>query len=79
MKKILVLIYGLGRILTFIDKLADEELEKLKDKIKELKKDKESLIGKISKRLSELKFRNKCLKFVVKKILPDYKEQKTHN
>ena len=71
---------GLGRIQTFIDKLKDEELEKLKDKIKELKKDKESLIDKISKRLLELKFeknhsiKSKCLKWIVKKILPDYKE-----
>ena len=47
---------GLGKIQTFIDKLNDEELEKLKDKIKELKKDKESLIDKISKRLLELRF-----------------------
>ena len=76
---------GLGKIQTFIDKLKYEELEKLKDKIKELKKDKESLIDKISKRLLELKFKEnnsikpKCLKWIVKKILPDYKKQKTHN
>ena len=36
---------GLGK--TFIDKLKDEELEKLKDKFKELKRGKESLIGNI--------------------------------
>ena len=57
---------GLGKIQTFIDDLKDEEFKK-KDEIKELKKDKESLIGKISKRL-------KGLKWIVKKILPDYKE-----
>ena len=33
---------GLGKIQTFIDELKDKELEKLKNKIKELKKDKES-------------------------------------
>ena len=70
---------GLCKIQTFIDKLKDEESEKLKDKIKELKKDKESLIDKISKRLLELRFeknhsiKSKCLKWIVKKILPDYK------
>ena len=31
---------GLGKIQTFIDKLKDEELEKLKEKVKELKEDK---------------------------------------
>ena len=36
---------GLGK--TFIDKLKDEELEKLNNKIKELKRAKESLIDKI--------------------------------
>ena len=71
---------GLGRIQAFSDKLKDEELEKLKDKTKELKTDKESLIDKISKRLLKLKFEKnhsiklKCLKFVVEKILPNYKE-----
>ena len=44
---------GLCKIQTFIDKLKYEESEKLKDKTKELKKDKESLIDKISKRLLE--------------------------
>ena len=71
---------GLSKVQAFIDKLKDEELEKLKDKIKELKQDKESLIDKISKRLLELKLKkknstkSKCLKWVVKKILPDYKQ-----
>ena len=71
---------GLGKIPTFIDKLKDEELKKLKEEIRELKKDKESLIDKISKRLLELKLKknhsikSKCLKWIVKKILPDYKK-----
>ena len=42
---------GLGKIQTFIRKLKDDELKKLKRKIKELKDEKESLIDKISKRL----------------------------
>ena len=72
---------GLGKIQAFIDKLKDEELEKLKDKIKELKKDKKSLIDKISKRLLNFKVEKKehsiklkCLKWVIEKILPNYKE-----
>ena len=71
---------SLGRIQAFIDKLKGEELEKLKDKIKELKKGKELLIDKISKRLLGLEFKpnhsikSKCLKWIVKKILPDYKK-----
>ena len=70
---------GLGKIQTFIDDLKDEEFFK-KDEIKELKKYKESLIDKISKRLLEFKFQKnhsiklKGLKWIVKKILPDYKE-----
>ena len=44
---------GLGKIQTFINKLKDEELKKLKDEIKDLKKDKESLIDKISKKYCE--------------------------
>ena len=64
----------------FIDKLKDEELKKLKDEIKELKKGKESLIDKISKRLLELKFKEdnstkaKYLNWIVKKMLPQYKK-----
>ena len=48
---------GLGKIQAFIGKVKDEVFKKLKDEIKELKKDKESLIDKISKRLLELKFK----------------------
>ena len=46
---------------------------------------KKSLIDKISKRLLELEFKSnhsiksKCLKWVVKNILPNYKKWKTHN
>ena len=64
---------GLGKMQKFIDKLKDEELKKLKDEIKELKKGKESLIDKISKRLLELKFKEdnstkaKSLNWIVKK------------
>ena len=64
---------GLGKIQRFIDKLKDEELKKLKEEIKELKKDKKWLTYKISKRLLELKFeknysmKSKCLKWIVKK------------
>ena len=49
------------------------------------KSTKTSLIDKISKRLLTLKFKSnhsimtKALKGVVKKVLPDYKEWKTHN
>ena len=71
---------GPGKIQTFIDKSKDEELEKLKDKIKELKKYKKSLIDNLSKRLLELEFKqhnaikSKCLKWVAKNILPNYKK-----
>ena len=56
-----------------------KENEELRKENKKLKKGKESLIEKISKRLLELKFekhnpiKSKCLKWVAKKILRDYK------
>ena len=46
---------------------------------------KKSLIDNLSKRLLELEFEKhnsiklKCLKWIVKKILPDFKKWKTHN
>ena len=49
------------------------------------KSSKKSLIDKISKRLLELEFKSnhsiksKCLKWVVKNILPNYKKWKTQN
>ena len=48
-----------------------------------MKKRKESLIDNISRRLMELKFekhnsiKSKCVKWIVKKILPDYNEKHT--
>ena len=40
-----------------------------------IKSTKKSLIHDLSKRLLELEFKsNQCLKWIVKKILPDYKE-----
>ena len=72
---------GLGKIQAFIDKLKDEELKKTKDEIKKLKNKKELIIDKISKRLFKLKFKKKshsiklkCLKWIVKKTLPNCKE-----
>ena len=53
--------------------------EELKKENKELKKDKESLIDDLSKRLLELEVETnhsiklKCFKWVVKKILQNYK------
>ena len=65
-------------------KKENEELrtgnEELRTENEELRKDKKSLIDKISKRLLELKFekhnsiKSKCFKWIVKKILPDYKQ-----
>ena len=49
------------------------------------KQTKKSLINNLSKRLLELEFKSnhsiksKCLKWVVKNILPNYKKWKTHN
>ena len=49
------------------------------------KQTKNSLIDNLSKRLLELEFKSnhsiksKCLKWVVKNILPNYKKWKTHN
>ena len=48
------------------------------------KSTKKSLIDGLSKRLLELEFnsnhaiKSKCLKWIIKRILPDYKEEKTH-
>ena len=58
--------------------------EELKKENKELKQ-KESLIGDLSKRLLELELKphhsmkSKCLKWVIKKVLPHYKKSKRHN
>ena len=55
-----------------------EEINKIHRHIKKLTK--KSLINDLSKRLLELEFekhnsiKSKCLKWIVKKILPDYKE-----
>ena len=57
-----------------------KENEELRKENEELRKNKESLIDKISKRLLGLEFekhnsvKSKCLKWIVKKILPEYKE-----
>ena len=54
--------------------------EELKKENKELKKEKESLIDNLSKRLLELEYKSNhsiksnCLKWIVKKILPNYKK-----
>ena len=54
--------------------------EELKKENKKLKKEKEALIADISKKLLELEFKSnhsiksKCLKWIVQKILPDYKK-----
>ena len=57
-----------------------KENDELRKENEKLKKDRESLIDKISKRLLELEFekhnsiKSKCLKWIVKKVLPDYKK-----
>ena len=59
--------------------------EGLKKENKELRKDKGSLIDHLSKRLLELKskssqsIKSNCLKWVVKKILSNYKKRITQN
>ena len=78
---------GLGEIHKFFDEFKRREIknlkkenEELRKENEELKKDKESLIDKTSKRLLELKLekhnsiKSKCLQWIVKKILPDYKK-----
>ena len=60
-----------------------EEINKIHRHIK--KSTKKSLIYDLSKTFLGLKFKlnysikSRCLKWIVKKILPDYKEWKTHN
>ena len=60
-----------------------KEINKIHRHIK--KSTKKSLIDDLSKRLLELEFKSnhsiklKCLKWIVKKILRDYKELKAHN
>ena len=60
-----------------------KEINKIHRHIKKLTK--KSLIDDLSKRLLELEFnsnhsiKSKCLKWIVKKVLPDYKEWKTCN
>ena len=65
-----------GRVSAYIAKSIKKQTEKWTKK---------SLIDDLSKPLLELKFeknhsiKSKCLKWIVKSILPDYKEWKTHN
>ena len=58
-----------------------KEVNKINRRIQ--KSTKKSLIDDLSKRLLELKFKQhdaiKCLKWIVKNILPSYKKWKTHN
>ena len=60
-----------------------KEINKIHRHVK--KSTKKSLINDLSKRLLELEFKSnhsiksKCLKWIVKKILPDYKEWKTQS
>ena len=60
-----------------------KEINKIRRYIK--KSTKKSLVDDLSKRLLELEFnsnhsiKSKCLKWIVKKILSDYKEWKIHN
>ena len=70
----------LGEIYRFFDKFKKREIKNLRKENEESRKDKQSLIDKISKRLLELKFekhnsiKSKCFRWIVKKILPDYKQ-----
>ena len=65
-----------GRVSSYIAESIKKQTKKLTKK---------SLIDNLSKRLLELKFKlnhsikSNCLKWIVKKVLPDYKEWKTHN
>ena len=76
---------GLGEIYKFFDEFKKREIKNLRKENEKLRKDKESLIGKISKRSLELEFekhnsiKSKCLNWIVKKILLRYKKWKTHN
>ena len=83
---------GHGEIYKYFDKFKKRETkglkkenEKLRKENEELREDKESFIDKISKPLLELEFekhisvKSKCLKWIVKKILPDYKKWRIHN
>ena len=65
-----------GRVSAYIAESIKKETEKLTKKL---------LIDDLSKRLLELEFKSnhsiksKCLKWIVKKILPNYNEWKTRN
>ena len=72
--------YEIGRIQTFISKFKNRQLKKLEKKsnkkLKELE-DKRKIKTSIDK--SNHSVKSKCLKWIVKKILPNNKEWKTHN
>ena len=59
------------------------EIGKMQNQV--IESSKKSLIDDLSKRLLELEFKSnhsiksKCLKWIVKNILPNYKKWKTHN
>ena len=67
---------GLGEIFKFFDEFKKREIKNLEKGNEELRKEKNSLKDTISKRLLELEFKSnrsiksKCIKWIVKKILP---------
>ena len=78
--------YGITIIRNNLD-TADFDMNRLINQIYVhiIKSTKKPLIDDLSKRLLELEFKSnhsiksKCLKWVVKNILPNYKKWKTHN
>ena len=85
-RKLMIESHGITIIRTNPD-VADFDMNKLINQIytQIIKWTKKSLIDDLSKRLLELEFKSnhsiksKCLKWIVKNVLPNYKKWKTHN
>ena len=73
--------YEIGRIETFTSKFKDRQFKKLeKESNKKIKKTRRrNKRIKTSTDKSNHSIKLKCLKYIVKKVLSDYKEWKTHN
>ena len=74
--------YEVSKIQIFISKFKDKQLKKIRKRIKQKKKRKRKeneRTRRQNKKLRTLINKTKCLKWIVKNILPNYKRWKTQN
>ena len=71
--------YEVSKIKTFISKLKDRQLKKLEKESNKKIEEKENKIKELKDEIKTLINKSKCLKWIVKNILANYKNWKTRN